>query len=48
VWATWKFLARTTDTARFTFGIIEFAAGRELEQHVHATRTTPFYILEGS
>jgi len=31
-----EFLARTADTPRFTFGIIEIAPGRELEAHVHA------------
>ena len=42
-----EFLARTTDTPRFTFGIIEIAAGRELEQHVHGEEDDAFYILEG-
>jgi mannose-6-phosphate isomerase-like protein (cupin superfamily) len=42
-----EFLARTTDTPRFTFGIIEIAAGRELEQHVHVEEDDAFYILEG-
>ena len=36
-----EFLARTVDTPRFNFGIIEIAAGRELEEHVHDGRTTP-------
>ena len=30
-----EFLARTADTPRFTFGMIEIAPGRELEAHVH-------------
>jgi mannose-6-phosphate isomerase-like protein (cupin superfamily) len=42
-----EFLARTADTPRFTFGIIEIAAGRELEAHVHAGEDDAFYILEG-
>jgi mannose-6-phosphate isomerase-like protein (cupin superfamily) len=42
-----EFLARTADTPRFTFGIIEIAPGRELEQHVHADEDDAFYILEG-
>jgi mannose-6-phosphate isomerase-like protein (cupin superfamily) len=42
-----EFLARTADTPRFTFGIIEIAAGRELEAHVHAAEDDAFYILEG-
>jgi mannose-6-phosphate isomerase-like protein (cupin superfamily) len=42
-----EFLARTVDTPRFTFGIIEIAAGRELESHVHADEDDAFYILEG-
>jgi mannose-6-phosphate isomerase-like protein (cupin superfamily) len=42
-----EFLARTADTPRFTFGIIEIAAGRELEAHVHADEDDAFYILEG-
>src|SRR4051812_30821879 len=42
-----EFLARTADTPRFTFGIIEIAAGRELEQHVHDDEDDAFYILEG-
>jgi quercetin dioxygenase-like cupin family protein len=43
-----EFLARTADTPRFTFGIIDFAAGRELEAHVHADEDDAFYILEGA
>jgi quercetin dioxygenase-like cupin family protein len=42
-----EFLARSADTPRFTFGIIEFAPGRELEQHVHPDEDDAFYILEG-
>jgi mannose-6-phosphate isomerase-like protein (cupin superfamily) len=42
-----EFLARTADTPRFTFGIIDFQAGRELEAHVHADEDDAFYILEG-
>jgi mannose-6-phosphate isomerase-like protein (cupin superfamily) len=40
-----EFLARTVDTPRFTFGIID--AGRELEPHVHADEDDAFYIVEG-
>jgi mannose-6-phosphate isomerase-like protein (cupin superfamily) len=42
-----EFLARTADTPRFTFGIIEIAVGRELEQHVHSEEDDAFYIIEG-
>src|SRR3954447_21650719 len=42
-----EFLARTADTPRFTFGIIEIAPGRELEAHVHDGEDDAFYILEG-
>jgi mannose-6-phosphate isomerase-like protein (cupin superfamily) len=42
-----EFLARTADTPRFTFGIIEFQPGRELEAHVHADEDDAFYILSG-
>ena len=42
-----EFLARTVDTPRFTFGIVDFAPGRELEQHVHDDEDDSFYILEG-
>ena len=42
-----EFLARTADTPRFNFGIIEIAAGRVLEEHVHAEEDDAFYILEG-
>jgi mannose-6-phosphate isomerase-like protein (cupin superfamily) len=42
-----EFLARTRDTPRFTCGIIDVAAGREVEPHVHADEDDAFYILEG-
>ena len=42
-----EFLARTADTPRFTFGIIEIAPGRELEAHVHDGEDDAFYIVEG-
>ena len=42
-----EFLARTLDTPRFNLGVITFAAGRELEAHVHADEDDAFYILEG-
>jgi mannose-6-phosphate isomerase-like protein (cupin superfamily) len=42
-----EFLARTADTPRFTFGIIELAPGRVLEPHVHAEEDDAFFILEG-
>ena len=42
-----EFLARTADTPRFTFGIIEIAVGRVLEQHVHDGEDDAFYIVEG-
>jgi len=42
-----EFLARTADTPRFTFGIIDIAPGRHLETHVHADEDDAFYILEG-
>jgi mannose-6-phosphate isomerase-like protein (cupin superfamily) len=42
-----EFLARTSDTPRFNFGIIEIVPGRELEAHVHAAEDDAFYILEG-
>ena len=42
-----EFLARTADTPRFNFAIIEIVAGRELEPHVHETEDDAFYILEG-
>jgi hypothetical protein len=42
-----EFLARTVDTPRFNFGIIDIAAGRELEAHVHPDEDDAFYILDG-
>jgi mannose-6-phosphate isomerase-like protein (cupin superfamily) len=42
-----EFLARTADTPRFTFGIIDIAPGRELEAHVHDDEDDAFYIVEG-
>ena len=42
-----EFLARTAESPRFNFGIIEIAAGRVLEEHVHAEEDDAFYILEG-
>jgi len=42
-----EFLARTADTPRFNFGIIEIAGGRELEAHVHHEEDDAFYIIEG-
>jgi mannose-6-phosphate isomerase-like protein (cupin superfamily) len=42
-----EFLARTADTPRFTFGIIEIAPGRVLEAHVHPEEDDAFYIVEG-
>jgi quercetin dioxygenase-like cupin family protein len=42
-----EFLARTADTPRFNLGIIDFAAGRELEAHVHDAEDDAFYILDG-
>jgi len=42
-----EFRARTADTPRFTFGIIDIAPGRHLETHVHADEDDAFYILEG-
>ena len=42
-----EFLARTADTPRFTFGIIEIAPGRELDAHVHSDEDDSFYILAG-
>jgi mannose-6-phosphate isomerase-like protein (cupin superfamily) len=42
-----EFLARTADTPRFTFGVIDFARGRELEAHRHEDEDDAFYILEG-
>jgi mannose-6-phosphate isomerase-like protein (cupin superfamily) len=42
-----EFLARSADTPRFTFAMIEIVAGRELEAHVHVDEDDAFYILEG-
>ena len=42
-----EFLARSADTPRFTFAMIEIVAGRELEAHVHDNEDDAFYILEG-
>lgn len=42
-----EFLARTIDTPRFNLAIIEIAASRELEPHVHAAEDDSFYILAG-
>jgi mannose-6-phosphate isomerase-like protein (cupin superfamily) len=42
-----EFLARTADTPRFTFGIIEIAPGRVLESHVHDGEDDAFYIVAG-
>ena len=42
-----EFLARTADTPRFTFGIIEIAPGRVLEEHTHDGEDDAFYIVEG-
>jgi mannose-6-phosphate isomerase-like protein (cupin superfamily) len=42
-----EFLARSADTPRFTFAVIEIVPGRELEAHVHDAEDDAFYILEG-
>jgi mannose-6-phosphate isomerase-like protein (cupin superfamily) len=42
-----EFLARTVDTPRFNFGIIEIAPGRQLDEHVHDGEDDAFYIVEG-
>ena len=42
-----EFLARTADTPRFNFSIIDIEAGRELEEHVHEAEDDAFYIVEG-
>jgi mannose-6-phosphate isomerase-like protein (cupin superfamily) len=42
-----EFLARTADTPRFTFAMIEIVAGRTLEEHVHADEDDAFYIVDG-
>src|SRR5918997_27571 len=43
-----EFLARSVDTPRFTFGIIDIAPGRVLEAHRHEDEDDAFYILEGT
>ena len=42
-----EFLARTADTPRFNFAIIEIVAGRELDEHVHDAEDDAFYIVQG-
>jgi quercetin dioxygenase-like cupin family protein len=42
-----EFLARSADTPRFTFGIIEIDPGRVLEEHTHEGEDDAFYILAG-
>ena len=42
-----EFLARTADTPRFNFAMIEIAPGRELEAHTHHEEDDAFYIVEG-
>jgi mannose-6-phosphate isomerase-like protein (cupin superfamily) len=42
-----EFLARTVDTPRFNFGIIEIPPGRELAAHIHESEDDAFYIIEG-
>jgi mannose-6-phosphate isomerase-like protein (cupin superfamily) len=42
-----EFLARTTDTPRFTFAWIEIQPGRVLEPHVHDAEDDAFLIIEG-
>ena len=42
-----EFLARTVDTPRFNLGVIDFAAGRVLEPHVHTDEDDSFFILSG-
>ena len=42
-----EFLARTVDSPRFNFGIIEIAPGRALQAHVHDDEDDAFYIVEG-
>ena len=43
-----EFLARTVDTPRFTFGIIEFPPGREVDAHTTTARTTPSTSLRAT
>ena len=42
-----EFLARTADTPRFNLGVIDFAAGRVLDPHVHTDEDDSFFILSG-
>ena len=42
-----EFLARTADTPRFNFAIIEIVAGRELDEHVHDVEDDAFYVVQG-
>lgn len=42
-----EFLARTVDTPRFNFSIIQIEPGRELEAHTHDAEDDAFYIVEG-
>jgi mannose-6-phosphate isomerase-like protein (cupin superfamily) len=42
-----EFLARTVDTPRFNFAIIEISAGRVLEPHIHDQEDDAFLIIEG-
>jgi mannose-6-phosphate isomerase-like protein (cupin superfamily) len=42
-----EFLARSEDTPRFTFAVIEIAPGRHLEAHVHADEDDAFYVMDG-
>jgi mannose-6-phosphate isomerase-like protein (cupin superfamily) len=43
-----EFLARTADTPRFTFAIIEIAPGRVLDAHVHPDEDDAFFIVSGA
>jgi mannose-6-phosphate isomerase-like protein (cupin superfamily) len=42
-----EFLARTADTPRFNFSVIEIVAGRELDAHVHHEEDDAVYIQGG-
>ncbi len=42
-----EFLARTSDTPRFTLGLIDFAAGRQVDPHVHGDEDDSFFVLDG-
>ena len=42
-----EFLARTSDTPRFNLGLIDFAAGRQVDPHVHTDEDDSFFVLEG-